>query len=405
MRDAIYPISLFIIGFFVFFITIFSPFAIDDHSQIVRDKNIQKITNIPSLFLKSVSYPKTEKKIINYYYKPIFYSSYSLLYFLGNGSALPFHVFQLLLYLISGLLVFILFIKFFGTKIAFLLSLIFLVHPVNQEIVAYIAALQDVLFFCFGMCGLCLIIKANNKNIFKIVLSSLFILLSLLSKESGFLFLIIILLYIFIFQRQTIKYYLVVFLGIGIVYLSLRVIAAQQVMHSLLNNPIQDMSFTQRAIIIPKILYSYFKELVFPSTSPPNFAYLQNINVLQSVFPFLIVIAVLFFLTILGFLIRKYHKSVFPVFIFFAVWMLLGLGFHSQVLPLDVIFATRWMYFPLVGVLGILGVIMRIIKSWPVKHKRILFVLLVLYICFFILVTERINFLRMNEAIKKSQTL
>lgn len=405
MRVSIYPISLFIIGFLVFFITIFSPFAVDDYLQIVQNKSIQKIKNIPSLFLKSVSYAKPQNKIISYYYKPLFYSSYSLLYVLGNGSALVFHVVQLLIYLSSGILVFFIFKKFFGSKIAFLLSLIFLVHPINQEVVTYIASLQDVLFFFFGICGLYLIIKVNNNNILTVILSSLFILLSLLSKESGMLFLVIIFFYILIFQRRLLKSYLAVFVVIGSLYLFFRTIAAQQVMHLLLNAPIQDMSFAQRVIIMPKILYSYFKELVSPSILPPDFVYLQNTDVLQSVFPSLVVITVLFFLVILGFSIRKYHKSIFPMFMFFTIWMLLGFALHSQILPLDVIFAMRWMYFSLVGALGILGVCMVIVRSWPVRHKRILLIALVLYICFFILATERINYIKMNELTKKSQIL
>src|SRR5471030_2610944 len=85
------------------------------------------------------------------------YFSYAILYFLGNGSLLPFHIFQLSLYLISVLLIYLIFLKFFGSKIAFLLSLIFLTHPVNEEIVAYIGDLQDVLFFFFGVSSLYLI--------------------------------------------------------------------------------------------------------------------------------------------------------------------------------------------------------------------------------------------------------
>jgi len=286
-----------------------------------------------------------------------------------------------------------------------LLSLIFLVHPANEEIVAYIGALQDVLFFFFGMCSLCLIIKTNGKIIPTLILSSLLVLFSLFSKETGVLFLFIIPVYVFIFQRQRLKYYLASFACVGAVYLSLRIIASRSVMFYLLNSPIQHMSLGQRAIIMPKILYSYFKELFFPSISLPDFTYLQSTNIMQSVFPFLVVVSLLFFLAVFGYLIYKYRKPAFPALVFFTIWMLLGFGAHSQILPLDVIFATRWMYFPLAGALGILGICLGIIKSWPVKYKKIMLIALVLYICFFVLATERISFIRMNEGIKANQTL
>jgi hypothetical protein len=55
-------------------------------------------------------------------------------------------------------------------------------------------------------------------------------------------------------------------------------------------------------------------------------------------------------------------KKEIKAYIFFAFWLVMGLGIHSQLVTLDATVADRWFYFPIVGILGVLGLGLQNIK-------------------------------------------
>src|SRR5258708_14907634 len=101
---------------------------------------------------------------------------------LFGENAFFFHFLQVLLFVTNAVLVFLLLKKFINSHLVFVLSLIFLVHPINQTVAAYIATLQDTLFFFFGMLAL-LVTIANKVKYSQLIVFSL-LALSLLSKET-----------------------------------------------------------------------------------------------------------------------------------------------------------------------------------------------------------------------------
>jgi tetratricopeptide (TPR) repeat protein len=66
--------------------------------------------------------------------------------------------------------------------------------------------------------------------------------------------------------------------------------------------------------------------------------------------------------------IAKKDKSDKKAFIFFCLWLFVGLALHLQILPLDATVADRWFYFPIIGMLGIIGIFGKVID---VKRKGI----------------------------------
>lgn len=390
MRNFLHSLILMLIGFVVFCNVLFSPFYLDDISQIVNNESIKFVGNIPALFTQNNSIGEDKKPIIGYFYKPVFYSTYSLLYFIGKGSVFPFHLFQVILYSFNAALVFLLFTKFFERRLAFLMAMIFLVHPANEEVAQYVAAIQDVLYFWFGMIAIYLVSGNWIGKIKTVVISSFSILLSLLSKETGLLFLLAIGLYVYLFQKRMFKFYLLSFSIVGLIYLFLRVSAVSNPTF-FMSETSRNRTLSQRLILAPKVVDYYFEEMLTPSLSLPNIDNLKNNEINSAPWPFLKSFFIITVFICIGLIIRKYFTIWFLRYSFFFIWMMLGIGLHSQIIPLDVLIASRWMYFTMVGMLGMLGVMVMVLKPYFFKYKTLIFILYLLYLGTCIYGTERLN--------------
>jgi hypothetical protein len=368
---------LIIIGLLIFFLSLFNNFVGDDNTQIIDNPSIQSLQNVPTFFFENRLDTGGKTKLGGLYYKPLLDMSYALTYSLFGLTPFFYHFFQLILYIINACLLFLLFKHFFDKRIAFLLSLVFLIHPINSETAFYIADTQDVLFLFFGLIALLILTKYQSQK--ALIITSVCLLFSLLSKETGSLFLLILLLYAFIFKRK-IFYPLLGYVSIVVVlYSLLRVHALGLSTHSMISAPIEKLSLISRLINIPSIFFFYLKTFMFPLelSGSWQWAYTQ-IDVNHFVVP--LIFDLLFFAVITYFafiLYKKYPRKHVVLYIFFTIWFLIGLLFHSQIFPLDQTVADRWFYFPIVGLLGMVGILLETFHI-SLKNKWIIFVLILL---------------------------
>ena len=192
------------------------------------------------------------------------------------------------------------------------------------------------------------------------LLISCLLLLSLLTKETGVVFILLILLYRIIFHRHQWVSFFSLFLSsvIAVIpYVYLRNVIAQ--IH-VLGGPSENISIapiSMRLLNIPAIFFYYIKNFFYPS----HLAFEQDWIVTTIDFPhfyFPLIIDLLFFISIflLGWFVIKVNRKEFPIYLFFLAWLTAGLTIYSQIIPLDLIVADRWMYLPLVGLVGIIGV-------------------------------------------------
>ena len=115
----------------------------------------------------------------NNFYRPLQELSYMINYAVWGLNPPGFHLTNLVLHLLAAFLLFLVIVELSGNRIAALAaSSIYLVHPLNIEAVAYIAGRADCLMGVFFLAAFYLYMKENN-----IILSSLFFILALLSKE------------------------------------------------------------------------------------------------------------------------------------------------------------------------------------------------------------------------------
>src|SRR6266536_38298 len=248
--------------------------------------------------------------------------------------------------------------------LSFFISLIFLVHPINVESVSYIASSQSELLFLFGILAL-LISRKEKFSLKPLLLLSGLTLLSLLTKETGFLFLVMILFFQYFFNRKkllefvffeitSLATYLLIRFAIGGVLFS-KIIIVEPI-------PLASLSFLERLANIPIIVLYYLTTTFFPLRLALDQKWLlMKLTVQNFYLPLLLDSLFFLALCISGVYIYKYKRNFFKEYLFFFLWFVFGLLLLLQIFPLDMTVADRWFYFPLVGLLGMLGVGVQII--------------------------------------------
>jgi len=340
-----------VIGLGIFFNSLFNGFIFDDFGSIVRNLNAHTISAIPNIFLNHLADVESSN-----YYRPFPLTFYTIIYSLFQISTFPYHFIQLLFHIGNAILIFLIFKKFLNRRLSFFISLLFLVHPINEETVVYISNLQDTLFIFFGLLAFYLLQQKYSLKKFLFIAISL--LCSLLSKETGILFILLCLLNVIIFEKGKLKKYSL-FIAIPVIfYLFLRLIS-----HVPLNKPplipIMVLPFGDRMINAPAIVFYYIKGFIYPmDLAALNSWIVTKVNFNDFVLPLIIDVVFIGALVFISFMLKIQKK----LFLFFFLWFILGLLVHIQVIPLDYTVADHFFYFPLIGLLAIIGLALQEIK-------------------------------------------
>lgn len=346
-----------IIGFLVYFNSLFNGFVWDDEEQVINNLPVHSISNIFQFFSQSTFNSGGTGTLGGLYYKPLMTTFFSLIYTIFGQNAFFFHLFQVSIHITSSILIFLIFKGFFKSfaTLSFILAVIFLVHPLNAETVDYISDLQDILFMFFGLWAL-------NKSISSafhlkgVVVISLLLLASLLSKETGAAFFLITGLYILLFRRKDLWKFALSASAALTVYSLLRFAVAGIFFNKHGLSPITVMPLAERALSIPKIIFSYLKTFVYPDALAINQHWaVRSMNWNDFTLP--LIVDSLFLLSLLGGIILLWRRKSehLKVYLFFLAWFTIGLGLHLQIFPLDLTYSDRWFYLPMIGLLGILG--------------------------------------------------
>ncbi|MBU3978120.1 hypothetical protein KJ980_05190 [Patescibacteria group bacterium] len=385
-----YLFFLILTGLIIFLPTITIGFTFDDIAQIVNNKYVHHKENLP-MFLKSgIAAPGEKNGFFTFFYRPFPFMLYTLLYDYGKGNPLNFHVVQLFFFLLNTCLVFILFSKFFSSRLSFILSLIFLVHPISQTLATYIADYFDTFSFFFGMLALIIIISKKITIWPKAILSCILLFFSLLSKESGALFIPLICFYGKLFHYLKMKIYSFSLLFVVILYALLRNNAYHNHFLTYLSSYPLEQPFLNRILMIPTLLFYYYKEIFAPALSEPGVK-----EITQNPPPLLIILGT-HLLLIIGtvaytLFLKKHHPKFLKIFLFFLCCFFLGIILYVQILPLDMLIERRWLSLALVGALGMLGVA---VTTFPIRSKRFIFIfriLIALYILALTSATIKLN--------------
>ncbi len=363
-KKAIFIIAS--LGIIIYFNMLFSGFVWDDKTFISGNQVFFK-SGIINLFLRN---PFNNLG----YYRGIQALYFSIIFNLFGTMSFFYHLPQLMLHISNCILIFILFRSFFGKKLALFLSLIFIVHPMQVESVSYISGTGEPMFFLFGLSAL-LLQKTKLSNKTKYFLTTIFITLGLLTKETGIIFPIILTVYIFIFKngKKILPYIFINIMSICI-YAFMRFFVAGIYFFNINFLPMSKLTFIGRLQNVPAVFFYYLKTFFYPAKLSIDQLWVVD-KISLSSFYFPLFIDLLFFALIILFGINLYknNKKILPVFIFFLLWFLIGMSLYLQIFPLDQTVSDRWFYFPLAGLLGLIGVVFKILSEKNVIQNKLIY--------------------------------
>lgn len=323
------------------------PFHFDDKQQIV--------------FKESNHSLQQYSKIENWFHinqRPVSSFTLTINYMLGGNNVRGYHIVNLLIHFASGLFLFFLLNLLLAkelnetrkTWLPFVVTIFFLIQPVQTQAVTYIVQRMTSLAGMFVILSVFLYVKGRiyylNKRNFKagiLYIGAAFLsgILGVLSKQNAaifpLLFLLIELLFIRTNEDKLCKKYLIIsasfLVVISIVYTILFGLPYETKAIS------RAMYFATQMTVIPR----YFQMMLIPFGLSID----HGVKVVEGIFSLKVILGTIFLLGIIIYAIRKVKSQ--PILSFGIFWIFISLLVESSIFPIsDVMFDHR-MYLPLAG--------------------------------------------------------
>ncbi len=206
-----------ILGFGIYSTSLNDGFIFSDHYLIGENCLIKSFSFTPYYFLGYIS------QDVKGAFRPLFMLSYNLSYGLSKYNASGYRIFNILLHVFSAFFLYKILCLFFkepDSKMLLLLSIFFLVHPINLDAVVHIMARSTLLFSFFILLSFYFYLKFNlSKAKYLFYLSVIFYLAAALTKEHFVLYIPILFSYILFFDKGGVKkfFYLIPYCLISVI--------------------------------------------------------------------------------------------------------------------------------------------------------------------------------------------
>lgn len=315
------------------------------------------------------------------HYRPVQNISYMTDYLFWNGNFYGFHLSSLLIHVAAGILLYLLLQNLLmpllqkneapgacsglsaqtGSWFAFIVALLWVVHPVHSAAVDYVSGRADSLAVFFGCSAWLLFLRARRipgrvARIGLFLVSWLTGLLALCSRENGSLWPVLLLLYVFAFERQSKRWYRAAVLAACLLlfatYYGLRQLPADLPASSASSNWTPGL----RGVLMLRALGDYGRLMVYPAnlhmerTVFSAGAYMSEKGREGAIEFEYLSLAGLALLA--GFVLLSIRRSPGQrVRIFGAAWFLLTYLPISNLVELNATVAEHWLYLPSIGFL------------------------------------------------------
>ncbi len=341
----------FILSFFAFAIilygnTVWNKYSVDDN-LVTNNETVKKgIKAIPEIFSTRYFTKQGNVGSSSTDYRPVVKATFALEYQLWGEKPGRSHIINILLYAcVSVLLFFILkrLLKNYNILFPFLVTLLFMAHPVHTEVVASLKNRDELLAFLCGLGSLWSMIRyAERRNPGYIALAALLFFIGYLSKSAILPFLLLIPLTLWFFTGIPAKRLIIVF-----VVILAAVAAAQWIPRLYLPPRHLTNSFIENPLFIEKAfgirlgtgfgsLLFYLRMMVFPY--PLLYYYGYDMISVRSIISLWPMISFLLHAGLFLYAVKKIREK--HLLSFAILWYLVAIAMYSNIL------------FPVVGIVG-----------------------------------------------------
>jgi len=274
------------------------------------------------------------------HYHPLTLLSYALEYRFFKLNPFAYHLTNLILHLMNGLLVFWLMMMLKGGVLTSLVvSLLFGIHPLHVESVAWISERKDLLCSFFFLGSLIVYLTYLKTRRMRAYFLSLFLFfLSLLSKSMAVTLPLVLVLCDYRLDRKFDRKSLIEKIPFLVMAFIFGIIASFALRSSGMVDPKSSLSFFKNIFIMSEVLTSYFSKLILPIKLSCLYPPIQGIG---GVWLYVSLTTIIGFL-IAGILLGRYNKTITFGTLFFFITIL-------PVLPVKIM-ADRYIYIPSIGI-------------------------------------------------------
>jgi hypothetical protein len=294
-------LQLILISLFVFFMyartVSYEYIGLDDTTLIETNyKFIKNFSNIPTAFTKHVMYSGTALDNEKDYYRPMLTLSFMIdAHIAGNTKPRWYHFVNILYHLTACLLLFVLLYKLKVNPIStFLLTLLFSIHPVVDQAVAWIPGRNDTLLAIFVLASFIFLLNyLETKKVKALIWHVVFFGCALFTKENGIMLSVLCLGYLGFIAKDSFKS---TWLKLGLGYLLfiipwffLRKMAVEgstthNSLHAALSNFLNNVPF----------MLQYIGKAILPFNLSVM-CMIEDVNYIQVIIALLIIVAAIFF--------------------------------------------------------------------------------------------------------------
>lgn len=346
------------LGFLAYANAIRHPFVHDDIVFIEQNPRLADL-NLKNIFFREAG-SVSNFQVINKYYRPLLELVNRLLYRVIGLNPHGFHFFNILLHIVNSFLIYVMVRFVIGNEgIPLAAAVLFLLHPVQNEAVACISGISNLIFtFLCLMSFYAYLASAHSaegkKELFLYGASLMFFLLALFAKEQAVVLPVLIIAYEFCFMKRPFKEALKKYgppIGGFFIVLAGYFVMRKMLFGFALLRPMDNQGeLWIRLLAIPRSLLVYLGLIFFPH----DLHYYRSQDILLPFLgPLLWNVVIVFIVIALVYRTPKPQKT---WMIFGLAWFMISLGPTLNIVPLineysNVLTAEHFLYFPLIGML------------------------------------------------------
>ena len=331
-------ILIIILGFAVYSNSILGQFIWDDNYLVKDNVYIRNWSHINKIFTRSTAAGAGGKESISY--RPLQVFTFLIDHSLWGLDVKGYHLTNIILHILVALSIFWLVNILYGDRLLCLLtSILFLVHPIHTEAIAYISGRADPLGLLFML--LCFILYIKNYSLENTGLYILILLsyaLALLSRESSLILPGLLLLYHYIFRKKIKVKGVLSIASISLIYIVLRLtVLSFKLPHLYASTTILDripglfvaLADYTRLLFLPFNLHMEYGNRLFHLADPKA------------------ITGLLVFFLLLIYAFKRRHTDKLVSFSIF--WFFVALLPSANLYPINAYMAEHWLYAPSIG--------------------------------------------------------